>query len=217
MTAEAAYFWEPDLRFAGQTVFVVGGGPSLRGFDFERLRGRRVIATNAAGYDVPFADILLFHDNSWFEANRALVEGWAGLAVTVSRHAKNALPERLARIAISNEPGFRVGRGPVRSGRSSGQTAVALAIAMGAAQVILLGFDMRADAGVTHYHTDRPLYTVEHMQRAAADYASNFLPGWRGWNAAAQAAGCLVLNATPGSALLEFPPVDLDDILPVRT
>ncbi len=209
----AAYFWDPDVRFAGQTVFVVGGGPSLRGFDFDRLRGRSVIAVNSAGYDAPFADVLLFNDNSWFEANRALVDGWAGLVVTPSGHAKRAAPERLTRIAVGEHFGFSVGRSPVRAGNSSGQTAVALAIAMGAARVILLGFDMRAVDGVTHYHLDRPLYTAEHMARAASDYASNFLPGWVGWAADARSAGCTVLNATPGSALSEFPMVEPEDVL----
>ncbi|AMS41166.1 hypothetical protein [Aminobacter aminovorans] len=208
-------FWAPDLRFAGETVFVIGGGPSLAGFDFSRLAGRRVIAVNSAGYDAPWADILFFHDNSWFEEerNRALVDGWSGLVMTVSRHAKLAAPERVMRVEIAQRPDFPIGQGPIKAGRSSGQTAVSLAVAMGAAAVALLGFDMRDRNGVTHYHADRPLYTAEHAERTVGEYAATFLPAWAGWNAAAAKAGCRILNATPGSALTEFPTVDLETLL----
>lgn len=208
-------FWAPDLHFAGETVFVVGGGPSLGGFDFAHLAGRRVIAVNSAGYDAPWADILFFHDNSWFEEerNRALVEGWVGMVVTVSRHAKRAAPDRVMRVEIAERGDFPIGHGPIRAGRSSGQTATSLAVTMGAETAVLLGFDMRDRDGVTHYHADRPLYTKQHAEKTAGEYAATFLPAWAGWNAAAAMAGCRILNATPGSALTEFPAVDLETML----
>lgn len=208
-------FWTPDLRFAGETVFVIGGGPSLAGFDFSRLAGRRVIAVNSAGYDAPWADILFFHDNSWFEEerNRALVDGWSGLVMTVSRHAKLAAPERVVRVEIADRQDFPRGHGPIKTGRSGGQTAVSLAVTLGAFRVVMLGFDMKDDGGVTHYHVDRPLYTKEHAARTVGEYAATFLPAWVGWNEAAVKAGCRILNATPGSALAEFPVVDLETLL----
>ena len=57
--------WEilPDGSWSGRRCFIVGGGPSLKGFDFERLRGERVIAINKAFYDVPFADIVFAMDS----------------------------------------------------------------------------------------------------------------------------------------------------------
>jgi hypothetical protein len=206
-------FWSPDARFSGQTVFVVGGGPSLVGFDFSGLAGRRCVAVNAAGYDLPAADILLFHDNSWFEANRELLDEWRGLLVTPSRHAKATAPDRVRRVELAERPDFPIGCGPVRIGHSSGQTAVSLAITLGAARVVLLGFDMQAREGRTHYHRDRPLYTDEHTRKTALVYATEFLPFWQGWSRAARAVGCEVMNATPGSALDEFPLVDIEDVL----
>lgn len=206
-------YWSPEAAFADETVFIVGGGPSLKGFDFERLRGRRCVAVNSSGYDVPWADILLFHDNSWFEANRTLVDEWRGIAVTLSRHSKVAAPDLLRRVAIEERLDFPIGRGPIRTGHSSGQSALSLTVTMAARQVVLLGFDMKAVAGQTHYHVERPLYTAEHAARTAGEYATTFLPYWAGWNDAALRVGCEVLNATPESALSEFPMVDLKDIL----
>lgn len=133
--------------------------------------------------------------------------------VTLSRHSKLARPDRLLRLAVDEMDRFPVGQSPIKMGRSSGQTAVSLAVSMGAARVVLLGFDMKATAGQTHYHVERPLYTPEHAAKTAGEYATAFLPHWAGWAAAAAEVGCEVLNATPGSALLEFPFVDLKDVL----
>ena len=57
----------PDGSWAGRRCFIIGGGPSLKGFDFERLRGERVIAINKAFYDVPFADIVFGMDRPFLD------------------------------------------------------------------------------------------------------------------------------------------------------
>jgi len=209
-------FWRPEALFAGETVFVVGGGPSLRGFDFRCLRGRRVIAVNASGFDVPWADVLVFHDYEWFAhpANRQLIDAWSGLVVTFSRRAKAAAPDRVRRVDCIHRPSFPLAHVPIRVGHCSGQSAVSLAITMRAKRVVLLGFDMRANAkGQTHYHKDRPLYDAAHAAKTAPVYAESFLPAWKGWHADAHSVGCDVVNATPGSALTEFPAVDLEQEL----
>lgn len=216
MSNRAYEFWTPEPLFFGDTVFVVGGGPSLRGFDFTRLRGRRVVAVNSSGYDVPFAEVLVFHDESWFchPDNRRLINEWGGIVVTPCRRAKAAAPDRVLRVACIHRPDFPVAALPIRTGHSAGQTAVSLAISMAADRVVLLGFDMRAaDDGATHYHVDRPLYDAAHAAATAPVYASSFLPAWAGWDAGALAVGCDVVNATPDSALTEFPFVDLETLL----
>ena len=94
----------------------------------------------------------------------------------------------------------------IRRGRSSGHTAVALAIAMQARLVVLLGFDMRGLNGRSHFH-DR------YRNNDLAMYAREFVPSFDGWDAAARALDVTVLNATPGSALDEFRKVNLADVL----
>mgnify|MGYP002682074433 CR=1 FL=1 len=51
-----------DGAWKGQRCFIVGGGPSLKGFDFGRLRGERVIAINRAFEACPTADIMFAMD-----------------------------------------------------------------------------------------------------------------------------------------------------------
>jgi len=40
--------WQPDSSFQGQTVVIVGGGPSHAALDLNVLKGIRFIAVNSA-------------------------------------------------------------------------------------------------------------------------------------------------------------------------
>lgn len=205
-------FWSVPRLWAGETAFVIGGGASLSGFDFNRLSGQRCIAVNAAGYDVPWADYLFFTDHSFFANHRRLIDDWKGGVVTISRAAKAEASGRLLRPHnVRTRDGFATLDGKVRSGRSSGQTAVALAVALGCTRVVLLGFDMKADAaGRTHYH-------ARYERSPEQALLDGFRDAFAGWRADAQQIGCAIVNATPGSALREFPMVDIDDELGAGT
>lgn len=198
-------FWSPPPLFSGAAVFVIGGGPGLRGFDFNRLRGRRCIAINAAGYDVPWADVLLFHDKDWPRQNLRLIQEWAGLVVTVSRPGRSALPEKIEQVQV--EPRERFLPGPaIKRGRSSGHSAIALAAAMGAKRIVLLGFDCRRIEGRANYH-DR--YDCQADDARLDIFRTHF----RGWRAPAEADGIEILNATPGTAIDEFRKVPIEELL----
>ena len=190
----------------GGTVFILGGGASLRGFDFGRLRGRHVIAINALGHDAPFADILYFRDRLWLKdaSNLALVSNWSGMVVTECRH--NSIPDHVHRIAAQPMEHFTVNRSPIKGGRSSGHTAVGLAVGVGFKTLMLLGFDCRLVDGRSHSH-DR--------YRAADPslYRNAFLPAWRGWRGAAERIGARIINATPGSAIDEFERAAVEEVL----
>jgi len=98
----------------------------------------------------------------------------------------------------------------IQQGRSSGHTAVSLAVAFRAATVVLLGFDMRVVDGREHHHDE---YTGE---RDLGQYATDFVPAFNGWREAALAREVTIVNATPGSALHEFPMVSLDEMMEPR-
>ena len=203
----------PPLKaghFAGRTVFLLGGGPSLCAGDVALLRGRPAIAINAAARWADPTEVLFFRDLEWFVRNRQTVDGWAGLAVTTSRCA--VAHPRLTRAMIVHgadfpAPGLEQGGRPViRYGRSSGHLAVSLAVAMFARRVVLLGYDCRFVGGRSHFHDDYAA-PIELL------YRNDFLPAWRGWGAAAQRVGVEVLNATVGSAITEFPFRPLRELL----
>jgi hypothetical protein len=207
LIARGYEFWDIPPLWSGATGFVLGGGPTLSSAMAESIRGRHVIAVNSACHIAPTAEILFWNDHSWFETHLAIVMAWPGLAVTTNRHSKVAAPDRLLRVEGEDRPDFPpLGSKTIRRGCSSGHLAVALAIALGAARVVLLGFDMRAIDGRSHHHDD-------YRNNVPDLYAKSFAPGFAGWRAAATQAGVTILNATPDSALEEFPMVALADVL----
>lgn len=209
-------FTNPGTLWRGETVFCLGSGDSLRRIERElwaRLPEHgHVLAVNSsiktARANGIEPDALFFTDMNWFEANEVLVRSFRGRVFTVSRAARAAC-DAVERIENTHRPDFSVGAPPMRDGRSSGHRAVSLAIMLGASRVILLGYDMRIDpdTGRSHCHDD-----YAHTQ-SDLDYQREFIPSFRDWHQQALAVGAMVLNATPETALDEFPKVRLEDVL----
>lgn len=204
-------YWSPEPIFRGETIFCLASGPSLTADICERVRGRCAIAVNSSAVLAPWAAVLFFTDSGWYEPRRELVANWEGLVISMSRTAKRELPDKVKRVQGQGDPqllpGFSRGPHVIQQGRSSGHTAVSLAIALGAARVVLLGYDMKFVEGREHFHQEYK------GPRDMDIYAREFIPGFAGWNEAARAVGVEVVNATEGSALMEFPLADLDSIL----
>lgn len=210
-------YWTPEPLFGGETVFCLASGPSLTQEIADRIRCGRAIAVNTSARLAPWADVLYFTDSGWYEPRRDLVANWAGLVISMSRTAKRELPDKVRRVQGIGDPtlgggGFPpLGTAGIRQGRSSGHTAVSLAIALGASRVVLVGYDMRVVGGREHHHSE---YTGP---RDLDQYAREFVPAFDGWNAAALKVGVQILNATPQSAVQEFPFVDLDEVFSCAT
>lgn len=181
------------------------------------------------------APVLYFTDSGWYEARKELVANWPGLVVSMSRLAARELnapgmpvmcgrsrvlrikgcgdPDAPPRVRVADGvlpkvPGFpKPGSPEIQQGRSSGHTAVSLAIAMGAKRVLLVGYDMQVVNGREHHHTEYK------GPRDLNIYHNEFQRGFNGWNEAAKASGVEILNCTHGSAVTEFPFADLDEVL----
>lgn len=204
-----ADLWTPPPLWRGQAAFVMASGPSMTREIADRVRGANAIAVNSTIKIAPWAPVWFFTDTASYEANRAALDAYRGTIVTMCKRAKADHPERVARVKGEWMPGFPpAGSQTVRQGRSSGHTAVSLAVSLGASLVVLLGFDMRVVDDREHHHDD-----YAGTDRDPTIYEREFIPGFRGWREDAARAGVIIVNATPGSALAEFPSVDLDDVL----
>ncbi|MGE0722806.1 MAG: hypothetical protein AB7O45_00450 [Alphaproteobacteria bacterium] len=193
--------WEPDRSFAGATVAVIGGGPSLATLDLDVLRGHRFIVVNSGCRIVrPVAtpdDPLYFSDNAWNERRPELAAAWPGPVVTCNRNAKLRNGDAVRWIDVIGLT-ERVGALPDIVQASSGHIAACLAAVMGAARLVLCAFEGRVVGDRTHGHGD---YT----QGDIASFHERFVPGWVGLAPAFARLGVEVINATPDSAVRCYP------------
>ena len=198
----------PD--WSQETVFILGGGPSLRGFDPEPLRPHRVIGINEAGLSLaPWCDVLMWADRRWLDWNRDRLHLHTG-PLKVARHRSAAGVAHVLQLAIGKTMSWRKDR---LGGVDCGSSAINLAVHFGCRRIVLLGFDMhdlpldRWREGNWHSaHREPPLEGQregrfrEAHERMAAEIRL-------------RAPRIEVLNATPGSALTCWPMVALEDVL----
>lgn len=57
-----------------EPCFIVGGGPSLQGFDYNLLRDKHVIAVNQAIFKLPNAQHFVTMDYTWLQKSKVLCE-----------------------------------------------------------------------------------------------------------------------------------------------
>lgn len=160
--------WEilPDGAWAGRRCFIVGGGPSLKGFDFGRLGGERVVAVNKAFLDVPFADVVFGMDRSLLDL---IIVGRLGENCRLDFEAFKGVKLWLDVSGYSYPPGVysvhsagKIGwtkslREGLYHGQNSGYGALNLALVLGADPIYLLGYDCsRGPAGEKNYHDGYP-------------------------------------------------------------
>lgn len=151
----------------GERCFVVGGGPSLRGFDWSRLDGERVIAVNRA-YEVLPRAIVCSMDLTFWRLKGKYIEmlnhcrqsptgGVAPIVPAVhvrvgGEKLPAAGPSQIVPCCVGDVPNPHLVaawgsslEGGLGCGGNSGFTAVNLADVLGARTIYLLGFDMRGE------------------------------------------------------------------------
>ena len=193
---------------AGDDVFVIGGGPSLRNFDFEKLAGRKVIVTNEAFTLVPSAVALVFVDHHWWAARQGAVQARPFTGQVVGRGPYRDAYGRSGVTRVAYRSGEAWSMDPrLLGGRNSGLAAVNAAWLMGAERIFLLGFDMGASQGRNNFHNLYP----ESPAAPAHRYVGIFIPEFeKAAKRLETIGGGVVINLTPGSALRCFPERDLD-------
>lgn len=199
-----AELWTVRPEWAGETCFVVAGGPSLLALDVSRLADRRVIAVNSAHLCVPRVDILFYGDNRWWlEIGRGDTHKAARIVST-----SGIGPERLLSLHKEPLPGLSADRQKLRMRRSSVSGAINLAVHLGVAKIVLLGLDGRKGAdGRRHSHGVRYPWPLKPkaFDEQIQEFSALVEP--------LRAAGVETVNASPGSAVLCWPLVEFEKCL----
>jgi hypothetical protein len=202
----------------GKRVILVGGGPSLRGFDFNRFYqpGNIVVGINQSMFDLPRCDAGVSMDYRFVERNHDRLAAFARRAELFlaigdryfesQAQVANAIYLRNGDIAegLSFDPAI------VHRGGTSGFTALNVAALKRPPCVILCGYDY-GTAG-----TDR-----HHYHDAYRDFHDANAQSWRLWAqhyraaaACCRRAGITVINASLESGIDVFPRCALDLAFP---
>ena len=154
-----------DGAWKGQRCFIVGGGASLKDFDFSQLRNELVIGVNRAFERVDCAiNFAMDHElYEWImsgklgDVAREKFENFKGLPVWLDTvgydypqgvYIVHQVPR--AKMSYSLKDG-------IRSGSNSGFGALGIALCLGANPIYLLGFDMAGkDGKQTWWHNGYP-------------------------------------------------------------
>lgn len=153
-------------QWAGRRCFIIGGGPSLKDFDFSLLENELTIGINRA-YEKfsPVSPTILYSMDTRFyrwccggdygeEAKRKFVD-FSGIRLWCD--LGNFPFENLYYIRSRGRYGTPVSLGGIFHGNNSGYGAIQVALALGAAPIYLLGFDLKHEAdGRSHWHSGHP-------------------------------------------------------------
>jgi len=152
--------WTVTKEWEGQDAYIIGGGASLRDFDFSLLKGRNTIGCNDAfrlGEDV--IKVCIFGDASWFQRTKWDLEKFKNPIYTVT--------PSLMRLNIKFLRQMKRERLGIHGGASlgwnysTGGSALNLAINYGAKRIFLLGMDLQLINNKSHWHDLRPGPTRE--------------------------------------------------------
>lgn len=137
-------------QFQGKRCFVIGGGPSLRGFDFDKLRDEFSIGVNKIG--------AVFQPTITFACDIVLLpfirENATAKTTIVFCDRDNHQLNDLYYVRDRGLHGVPNSIDFIFSGNNSGYAAVNLAVAMGFDPIYLLGFDFALDPEGRDHVTD---------------------------------------------------------------
>ena len=180
----------PSGLWKGIRCFIVGGGASLEGFDFDLLKGEAVITVNRAFEFFSQSAINIFQDArvfGYYENNQFAEGGDAKLKFERYKGFKTWLnvqafpfPEdiyciRPCHITDFNWQNYSNGIPPYGN---SGLNALTLAVCLGANPIYLLGFDCKKSGNKPNFHSGYPSGTSdEAYKRFISDFkeSSHFI------------------------------------------
>lgn len=188
----------------GSTVVCIASGPSLTADDVAYVRGKaRVIVINTTYQMAPWADVLYACDARWWKWHQGAPE-FAGMKFALERRAAKW---GVTVLKIGATEGLSDDPTTLCTGKNSGYQAINLAVHLGAARIVLLGYDMqRGPKGEMHWHPEHPMTTPHLYEQFRARYATLEQP--------LRERGIEVVNCSRRTALRTFPTMPLESVLP---
>ena len=211
----------------GSRCFIIGGGESLKGFDFSLLKDEVTMGINKAftvysnftiNYSMDSTLYDLMKSGTYDKPNEPrLWDKWVSFTrvrvFLTPMEIKQFGPEvHLVRKVISPSFNRQDLDNGIWGGKNSGMGAISLAIALGSTEIYLLGYDCKAKS-TTHWHSGyEPNRDVAIFDKKLHEYKAEL----EGVAHQIAALGVKIYNCSPDSDLKCFPSVNIKEVLNVQ-
>jgi hypothetical protein len=133
-----------------KTIYIIGGGPSLKEFNWKLLEGKNVLCVNRAFQVVPWALATFWTDSRFYRWYQTELKEFNGIKVAC-RYSQ-LYDKDVILVKSTGGHSIDLDAHCVKAGNNSGYGALNVAFHLGAKKIYLLGYDMWSDAGKTHWH-----------------------------------------------------------------
>lgn len=184
--------------------YVIGSGPSLKGFDFDALPDGYRIGANKSAW-IANCDTLVSIDKRFWREHQTQISALTGDKYITAETLQDQ-PSHNAKV-MQHDKGDGFSRDPnTLRGSNSGFAALNLAYLKGYVEIALLGFDFQWEDGQSHFHDG---YAWQNKQ------ADRHLATWcRAFNTIDQSNVNIVNFVGPkGSRITAFPARPLSDLI----
>ena len=220
-------FWKVPKLWPDSTVFIIGGGSSIKHqiehiatvlweIREDHLNQARTIACNDAYMWGDMIDVCLFGDWSWFtyqcENHAAALRQFTGMFVSPCDEAKRCPAVKAVqrrKRGLCEDPDF------IAWNCNSGGCAINLALHLGAKKIVLVGFDMKLNEKTRESNWHPNEKAIKHGKPPTQDSYTRMLGFFTSIkeDLDKKFPNVEVINATPGSALKEFPIMSFDEVV----
>jgi hypothetical protein len=193
--------------YLGETIYIVGGGPSLNGFNFSSLKDKVTIAVNKSFKYLSNPSAVYWSDTRVYQWYHEELDKLNCLKVT-NKPLPSGAPG-VVNLLNTGKHGLDKDPRCIRDGGNSGYAAMNLAYHLGAKKIVLLGFDMKIEKNASHFHGG-----YEQLTKSPDDslYKRLMLPSFESISKDLEEVKVKVYNASHESAIECFPKIRLDQI-----
>lgn len=199
--------WNPNNNFEwrGGDIYIIGGGTSLKDFNWSLLKDKKTIGCNAAfllGADI--CKICIFGDDKFYKTYQMELKRYKGIVVTNQTKLIPRAPNWLWYMARENT-GLHFNA--LGWNANTGASAINLALLLQPKRIYLLGFDMKLSReGKNNWHNkglDKPSTVIcDRMKK-------NFKYVYKDWQS--KFSQVEIFNITDDSDLDVFPKIGVKE------
>lgn len=229
--------WQVPRMWEDGDVWIIGGGPSIpKQFGvpdsliqqviegssspniyspyMEAIHSKHIIGINCSYMLGDWLDMVFFGDPSFFLSHQQGLAKFAGLKVACFQTGNEVSWVKYLAKDGKHSRGISENPKMVSWNFNSGAAAISVAAHTGAKRIILLGFDMKLGADkMQHWHDVYQRGKAVKEKRLKALPFDRHLRGFDQIARDAKKMGIVIINASPESAITQFPKCNVKEIL----